>query len=65
MSGRMDCELEATNGCFGRFLGRCSKPPVAQARAWVGISLGRTQRRGGGRSSGARARLVVKAVGGL
>jgi hypothetical protein len=42
----------------------CSKPPVAEARAWVGIGLGRTRRRGGGRSSGARARLVVEAAGG-
>jgi hypothetical protein len=49
----------------GRALvGRCSKPPAAEARAWVGISLGRTRRRGGGRSSGARARLVVKAAEG-
>jgi hypothetical protein len=44
-------------------VGRCSKPRVAEARAWVGIGLGRTRRRGGGRSSGARARLVVKAAG--
>ena len=47
-----------------RLVGRCSKPPVAEARAWVGIGLGRTRRRGGGRSSGARARLAVKAAGG-
>jgi hypothetical protein len=51
-------------GVSGRFVGRCSKPPVAEARAWVGIGLGRTRRRGGGRSSGTRARRVVKAAGG-
>ncbi len=43
--------------------GRC--PPVAEARTLVGIDLWRTRRRVGGRSSGARARLVVKAAGGL
>ncbi len=32
--------------------------PVAEARAWVGIGLGQTRRRGGGFLSGALARLV-------
>ena len=32
--------------------------PVAEARAWVGIGLGQTRRRGGGLLSGALARLV-------
>jgi hypothetical protein len=45
-------------------LGWCSKSPVAEARAWVGIGLWQTRRRGGGRSSGALARLVVMAAGG-
>jgi hypothetical protein len=45
-------------------VGQCSEPPVAEARAWVGIGLGWTRRRDAGRSSGARARLVVKAAGG-
>jgi hypothetical protein len=42
---------------------RCSKPPVAEALAWVGIGLGQNRRRGGGRSFWARARLEVKAAG--
>jgi hypothetical protein len=43
----------------GRLVGQCSKAPVAEAWAWVGLGLGRTLRRGGGRSSGARARPMV------